>query len=261
MLCKNCKTTLEDNINFCNHCGAKVIRNRLTLKALLFDFYERFLNYDNKFLQTFLTLFSKPEHVIDGYINGTRKKYVDAISFFAIAITFAGLQVFVLRKFFPDSITLSGFTTNGTEAFSKTVLNTIQEYISFVMIFSIPIYALMAKVVFFNKKKYNYTELVVLFMYTVSQLTIIGMFIAIPAAALNFSYGDVGMVFLPIQILYQTYCLKRAYALNAKNLFLKVLLFLFVLAVFYITFIILFTLGLIMYYGGLQEFSKAMKQA
>ncbi len=259
MLCENCKTPLDDTINFCNHCGAKVIRNRLTLKVLLSDFYERFLNYDNKFLQTFLTLFSKPEQVIVGYINGTRKKYVDAISYFAIAITFAGLQVFLLRKFFPNSISLSGFTQDGTEAFSKTMLTTIQEYISFVMIFSIPVYALMAKIVFYNKKKYNYTELVVFFMYTVSQLTITGVFVIIPAAALNVSYGNVGMLFLPIQILYQTYCLKRIYALNAKSLFLKFLLFILVLAVFYILFIILFVVILIMYYGGLHEFSEAMK--
>ena len=89
MNCKNCNLLISDKDNFCNSCGAKVIRNRLTIKSLFEDFSEQFLNYDNKFLQTFLHLFTKPEVVIDGYINGTRKKYVNVISYFAIALTLA----------------------------------------------------------------------------------------------------------------------------------------------------------------------------
>ncbi|WP_452601695.1 DUF3667 domain-containing protein [Pontimicrobium sp. MEBiC06410] len=99
MLCKNCKTSLNDDINFCYNCGAKVIRNKLTFKHVFEDFNEQFLNLDNKFLQTFIALFITPEAVIGGYINGTRKKYINAINYFAIAITFSGLQVFVLRHF------------------------------------------------------------------------------------------------------------------------------------------------------------------
>ena len=32
MICKNCNTSLSADSGFCNSCGAKVIRNRLTLK-------------------------------------------------------------------------------------------------------------------------------------------------------------------------------------------------------------------------------------
>ena len=69
MRCKNCQTKFLIESDFCYNCGAKVIRNRLTLKNLLNDFSEQFLNYDNKFLQTFIQLFKKPEVVIDGYIT------------------------------------------------------------------------------------------------------------------------------------------------------------------------------------------------
>ena len=96
MNCKNCKTTLEESDDYCRNCGGKVIRNRLTIKSLFHHFSETYFNYDNKLLRTFLTLFSKPEEVIVGYINGTRKKYVDVIGYFALAITLSGLQIFFL---------------------------------------------------------------------------------------------------------------------------------------------------------------------
>ena len=82
MECKNCSNQLSTNSDFCNSCGAKVIRNRLTLKNIFEHIIETFFNYDNKLLRTFIDLFKKPEKVIDGYINGVRKRYVNPISYF-----------------------------------------------------------------------------------------------------------------------------------------------------------------------------------
>ena len=42
MNCKNCDLPLRTDYSFCSNCGAKVIRNRLTLKNLWYDFTERF---------------------------------------------------------------------------------------------------------------------------------------------------------------------------------------------------------------------------
>lgn len=64
MDCKNCNTPLVENQNFCPVCGGKVIRNRLTIRNLFEHFSATFLNYDNKFLQTFICLFTKPEEII-----------------------------------------------------------------------------------------------------------------------------------------------------------------------------------------------------
>ena len=81
MECKNCELSIQTHHNYCPSCGAKVIRNRLTIKALFAHFSEQFLNYDNKFLKTFRQLTTKPETVTDCYIHGTRKRYVNVISF------------------------------------------------------------------------------------------------------------------------------------------------------------------------------------
>lgn len=242
MNCKNCQTVITPNTNFCNSCGAKVIRNRLTLKAIFTSFSEQFLNYDNKFLKTFLHLFSKPQEVIGGYINGTRKKYVNVISYFAIAITISGLQIFILQKFFPEVFELNIPTAKGQEEMQKKISEFTFEYNSFILMAFIPIFALMAKITFLNIKKFNYTELIVILMYINAQTTIFGSILAILFASLNLSFIYVSMILIPINIIYTAFCFKRLYGLSLKRIILKTLLFIVVLLVTYITFIILSTL-------------------
>ena len=115
-------------------------------------FTELYLNFDNTFFQTFISLFKYPEQVIDGYISGTRKKYVDVISYFALAITVTGLEYFILRKFFPDFFDLSAVTYQGSEAFMADYTNLIQEFQSLVLICFAPLYGLIGKLVFYNYK-------------------------------------------------------------------------------------------------------------
>ena len=168
MECKNCQSTLNQEDDYCPSCGAKVIRNRLTLKNLLQHFSEAYLNYDNKLLQTFLHLFTKPEVVIEGYIDGTRKRYVDAITYFTIALTISGLQMFILKKFFPEAMDITFMAGKGTEEFQHKNIQFVQEYQSLIMMLSVPIYALMSRLTFLNLKKFNYTEHLVIFMYLLS---------------------------------------------------------------------------------------------
>lgn len=261
MVCKNCKTLLNDDTNFCFNCGAKVIRNQLTLKHVLDDFNEQFLNLDNKLIQTFIKLFTTPETVIRGYINGTRKKYLNAISYFALAITFSGLQVFVLKHFFPEAIDISEFTTEKNTGFSMKVMKFTQEYNSFIMMLMLPFYALIGKIVFLKNKTFNYIELLVVFMYIISQMAIVGVIITLTSATLGFTMGNVVYVFLPLQILYSAYCLKRLYSLSIKKIILKTLLFLIIFSFFYLLFIIVFMLLLIfVYYGGFSEFKEAFEK-
>ncbi len=98
--CKNCDTPLNLDQAFCPSCGAKRMYNRLNWSNLTEDFVDRFLNIENNFLRTFLILFKKPEDVIGGYIDGMRKRYLSAFSYFAISLTITGLYTFVFRKWF-----------------------------------------------------------------------------------------------------------------------------------------------------------------
>ena len=264
MNCKNCLTNLKDTDDFCNACGAKIIRKRLTTRNLFAHFSEQFLNYDNKFLQTFVQLFTKPEVVIESYINGTRKKYVNVISYFAIAITISGLQMYILNKFFPDALDVAFSGSEVTEAevaMQRKNMQFIQEYQSIIMMFFVPVYALMAKVVFFKNKTFNYTELLVIFMYILSQMTIVGAIIIIISANFGQTIAGIGaMISIPMQIIYSAFCLKRLYDLDLFQIIIKTTLFLIVLGVFFILFSIV-GVGVMYLTGDLQEIIEAQKAA
>jgi hypothetical protein len=261
MNCKNCQTSLKESDLFCSNCGGKIIRNRLTFRNLFENFSEQFLNYDNKFLQTFLCLITKPEEVIGSYIDGVRKKYVNPISYFAITITLAGLQMFLISKFFPEGLDLSNLVAEDQSQIqmSKDWMNYMIEYQSLMLMSFIPLYALVSKIVFFNKKKYNYTEHLVMFLYILSQLTLIMILPTLISLALGFDMGNIAIYTMIFQIGFSAYCLKRVFNLSLKGILLKTLLFFVVGIALYLICIILFVIIMIIYYGGIVEFSKAMK--
>ncbi|MDO6597571.1 DUF3667 domain-containing protein [Oceanihabitans sp. 2_MG-2023] len=259
MTCKNCYTALKETDDYCNSCGAKVIRNRLTIRNLFEHFSETFFNYDNKLLRTFISLFTKPEDVIGGYINGVRKKYVNVISYFALALTLLGLQMFILNKFFPNYFDFSSLATNGVEDIQKQNMDFIIEYQSFVMMLYIPLYAIISKLVFYNLKKFNYTEHIVIFMYVLAQTSIIGSVVTVLSATFGLSifiltYGFI----LPFQILYSAYCLKKIFKLRVKEIIARTLLFLIILIVLFVLIIIIVIVFMI-FSGGFEEMKAAQK--
>lgn len=248
MHCKNCDNSLQTHHDFCYSCGAKVIRNRLTMKALFSHFVEQYINYDNKFIKTVFHLITKPEAVIGSYINGTRKKYVNVISFFALIITISGLQLFILNKYYPETLDLSSITVEGQEEMANNNLKFIQDYQSLIMMLYVPIYALLSWIVFFNKKIYNYTEHLVIFMYILAELSLFSAIVSIGGALLGLTLGSLTLIVMPVQIIYSAYCLKRLFQLSVKGILLKTLLFLLILLVFFIMFSII--MAVIMYLNG-----------
>ncbi len=258
MECKNCQSHLSDGSEYCYYCGGKIIRNRLTLRNLFEHFTETFLNYDNKFLQTFFSLFKKPEEVIGTYIDGTRKKYVDVVSYFAIAITLSGLQLFILNRFFPEQMDISRWTTPGTENLNHGIMNFVTDYQSLVMMLYVPFYALIARLIFINKKIYNFTEQLVIFIYIQAQISIASALALTPLVVIGIDYWSLAMFLIPSMIIYSAYCLKRLYQLSISELILKTLLFLFLS---FILFIIMTIIAMVMMYlnGDFQKMIEARK--
>ena len=258
MECKNCKTHLIEESDYCHSCGGKVIRNRLTLRNLFEHFSETFFNYDNKVFQTFLALFKKPEEVIGTYIDGTRKKYVDVVSYFALAITLSGLQLFILNRSFPEQMDMSRWTTPGTENFNNGVMTFVTDYQSLVMMLYVPFYALIARVIFINKKIYNFTEQLVIFMYIQAQISIASALIITPLVVSGLDFGLLGVFLIPAMVIYSAYCLKRLYQLSIAELILKTLLFLIFFFILFIVITIIFMA--IMYLNGdLEKMMEARK--
>jgi uncharacterized protein DUF3667 len=251
MECKNCSSHLQENHDYCNSCGAKVIRNRLTFNNLFEHFSEEFLNYDNKFLRTFIGLFKRPEDVIGGYIGGTRKKYVNAVGYFAIAVTVSGFFYFVFLKFFPDAFNFTTDIYNIDEEQAKITSDfnkSIFEYQSFIFFISIPVFALISRLIFLKNKKYNFSEHLIINLYTYSHISLTVTVIYFLTIWNQPVFVVVTVIAFLFQIVFFAYVLKRLYGLTLGQILLKTLLFFSLLIPLMI--ILMIVAIILMYFGG-----------
>ncbi|MBC8756518.1 DUF3667 domain-containing protein [Kordia sp. YSTF-M3] len=255
MQCKNCEYSLETTNKFCANCGAKKIHNRLTIKSLWSDFFERFLNYDNTLLKTARHMFTKPEVVIDSFIQGTRKKYLNPFNFFLVSLAITGLYNFLYKSFlleetiafYQNSFKSFGqdelFSDNGFDGFTFFL-----EYFNLFAFASIPINAFVTKVTFWKNKKYNFTEHIVINLYTVSQYQLIIYTISIPLLFLSLeAQTTIGMLFFLCFIFYFFYVFVRLYKLNGIQLFKKLVTVFFIAIGFFILLLIITILGGFLY--------------
>lgn len=245
--CKNCGFQI-DNYSFCPACGAKKITKRITFKNLTQEFSDRFLNLDNSFIRTFIQLFTKPKDVIDGYIHGVRKKYINVFSYFAISLTIASLYTFILGKY-KDTIFSNVFTDANQIEVSKVASDLSFDYQSLISFLTIPFLAFISRLVFFNYKKYNLTEHFVIHLYAYSHITMVISFITLPLLLGLKNIFLILWIQFPVSIIYIAYVLKSLYNLSLKKIVIKTLLFSLIMAVLFIIFSIIS--GIIMIKMGL----------
>ncbi|MBL4663937.1 MAG: DUF3667 domain-containing protein [Flavobacteriaceae bacterium] len=261
MKCKNCKINLLDDDMFCHVCGAKVIRNKLTLKNLWNDFSEQFLNYDNRLLKTYFGIFLRPAETIGAYISGTRKKYVNVVSYFALAITLIGIQIFIIRKFYPEALDISVILPDSAVNESMTDIDWIYDYMSIFALLNIPLYGLIAKLTFVGLKKFNYTEHVVIQTYIQAQFNITSsIFITLLVALFGWNYYILGYISIFIMMIFTSYTYKKLYPLKLSSLFLRLLLFFGIIILTSIVMVIVQLTISIMLAGGFEEFFLEVKE-
>lgn len=240
MLCKNCKTKLQENSDYCNSCGGRVVRNRLTFRNLFEHITETFFNFDNKLLRTFIDLFRKPEAVIVGYISGIRRQYVNPISYLALALTVGGLYIVILTKFFPDALTgmSNPYGIKGQEEAMKESMSMMSEYYSIFMVLFIPVYALFSRLVFINRKEYNYTEHIVMAMYIIAQFSLVSSILNIAFLVCGLNATLLGLFSIFFQVGFFAYCYKRVYKISPAGMVLRTLFFLGILGAIMVLLII-----------------------
>ncbi|WP_405206316.1 DUF3667 domain-containing protein [Aquimarina sp. LLG6339-5] len=192
MNCRNCGNILSDDADYCQSCGAKVVRERITLKGLKSDFFSNVLGLDNLFVRTLIHFVTSPDKVISEYISGTRKRYINPFAFLVIGTAVA---TFVFN-FFSDDYSELMLATQ-TESFYESLFsmsnpdiekNTVEyqekyleykkeqaeankvtqsfmlKYFNLIAFVLIPFYTFLALMVF-GKKKFNYGEHLVINSY------------------------------------------------------------------------------------------------
>ena len=226
MVCKNCNNTLTENSSFCDSCGERTTFKRLTVKSLILSFLNQFFSIDNKLFKTVKDLFVKPDIVIASYIDGFRKRYINVIPYLALIITLIGFQFFILKKFFPELLVVDMEINTGESPFSfQAITDAINKNQGLITIISIPIYALISRLVFIDKKKYNLAEHFVIITYASSQLYLLIFFVIFLTLPLGVSYFDISTYISIPMFFYMLLVYKRIYKLSFGNSFLRSLLY------------------------------------
>ena len=252
MSCKNCNFKLDEYNQFCSNCGTPVITKRLTFKQIIHEFSERYLSFDNKFLQTFIALFRSPQLVINGFVDGLRTKYVNPVTYAIIAVTFSGFSVYLIKKgFYGDVISEAVAQTQSNDKIPfdmKAYMEGIFDYQNIIFFLSIPILGIISKIVFYDIKKFNIAEHSLIYTYTYSQFTIFSFLLSIVLVLLfAIDYGIYSFITFPLMIGYHAFALKKVFDLSWSQLILKLFLFLALMGVLMILFMVVMGIGMFLY--------------
>jgi len=247
--CKNCHTELIEGAEFCHSCGAKIIRNRLSFKNLFEHITETFLNYDNKLLRTIIYLFKNPSDVIDDYVKGVRKKYVNPLSFFGLALTLSGLSLFILNKFYINDIDFSMLIMKDNPINEDVFMETqssMQEYNSLFYSALIPFFAIISRIVFLNRT-YNLTEHIVIYLYTMSLMSLISVVLSQVLLLIEPDlYIISGFAIFIFMFLYHCRLFKQLFELSWGALVMKTAIFLGLFFILYMGLSILYFVYLVL---------------
>lgn len=260
-VCANCKRPLDTSDRFCNDCGAKVIDRRLTLGFLFTEAKESFFSLDsNRPLLTFIHLFTKPEEVIGGYINGVRRKYINAFGYFTIAITLSSFFYFVIFKLYPnafDAIYANQDFSDPQLKMQQEINRTVFEYQSLIFFIAIPFLAIISKLVFLKNKRYNFAEHLIINLYGYAQVSIISIILYSLTAWSPEAFKVVIYSVTAIQVGYYTYILKKLFEISWGKILLKVLLFIIILMPIFVGLIMITVV--LMFITGVIDFQEMME--
>lgn len=232
MRCKNCDGTLRTDYLYCPACGGKVIRNRITVKNLWVDILDRYFNLDNTFIKTFVHLFTKPENVIEGYLQGQRRKYLNPISYLGIAITLSGFIVFMMARSLGD-MDFDFLDTGVQTVYQEKMMDFVLDFQALFFIFFVPLMAI-AGWLCFDQKRYNFAERTTIFMYTLAHFSLFSFIpsILILAFAPHF-YLSFSLIGSLTMLAYAGYVVTRISLSKGMGLVARLLLFYFLVGILY----------------------------
>jgi len=241
MDCKTCENSLRSDFSYCPSCGGKIIRNRLTLKNIWQDLKYQVFDLDNTLFKTIKHLFTKPEVVVESFISGARKKYMNPISFFAIAITLSGVLFFVLRDVLNVNLLENSFNQENTPN-----MEFIFDYQALLSYLLVPIYALMTWILFLDNRKLNYTEHLIANAYTTGQVSFVQVvFGLIIFSVFDLRYDIFNWIFLLFATGYQFYVLKRIHKISVVSAIIRGV------GYFFMFFIVMMGIGILILIIGL----------
>jgi uncharacterized protein DUF3667 len=186
-VCKSCGFSGIEN--YCSRCGQPFKTKRISISGLLHDVFHFFTHLDRGFGYTLKKLIIAPGYMQRDYVEGERIRHQKPFSMFFICATVAALSRYwifraLLKYYNAGNISEATF---------------FHEYMVILHIAMLPLYAFITYL-FFYRSKYNYAEIGVLILYTMSIFFLAATLIAL----LKFLWPDLDTAYieLPILIIY-----------------------------------------------------------
>jgi hypothetical protein len=177
--------------NYCGQCGKRFTEKRITLQNLLHDVFHLFTHLDKGFGYTLKQLIVAPGSMQRSYVEGDRGRHQKPFSMFFICATVAGLA-----RYWMFRVLLQYYNAG-----NSSEVTFFHEYMVLLQIALLPLYALITYL-FFLDTRFNFAEMGVLMLYSVSFLLLVSIFVSL----LKFIWPslDTAYVELPILVVYYT---------------------------------------------------------
>jgi len=215
--CLNCEEPLLGN--FCHHCGQQNLPLKQTVGQLLLVFFGEFFNYDGRFLRSIRLMLSQPGAITLAYMEGKRSTYVNPVrfylftsAFYFLVINFLALPSQDASSTFPLASQVQqssseevahGFFDGVNEGLAaaesseegELIQTDFENFQAFqrlpqLLLISLPLLALISKLVFFRRKHFWYIDHLVFILYeTTSQFFFLFIQYGIDYVALSTEQG------------------------------------------------------------------------
>ena len=183
-VCKSCGFSGVEN--YCSRCGEPFKTKRISFSGLLHDVFHFFTHLDKGFIYTLKKLIVAPGYMQRTFIEGERNNHQKPFSMFFICATVAALSRYWIFK------ALFKYYNAG----NISEANFFHEYMVILHIAMLPLYAFISYL-FFYRSKYNYAEIGVLILYTMSMFFLAATIIAL----LKFIWPDLDTAYIELPIL------------------------------------------------------------
>ena len=254
--CPACNSTAIDN--YCSNCGQKIYNKRFTVKGI-FAVVGNALNLERGFLYTMVWMFRNPGKVIDDYLNGKTKPYINPLNFILIIGGAFAFLVLSLGIFDTSIETSNQLLENNQRAvsaealeFQKRWIEFIRKYINLIPLILIPFASIFSKW-YYRKKKLYYGEHLILNSFVFGQYIVISIILALTTIIIPGLLAIFPLVSACLTAVYFTYAYYRYFRGSVINAFFGaivmylggfILLMILVMIVIIIWIIIMASLGI-----------------
>ena len=214
MECKGCSGTLDSGMHFCPSCGEIAHPHRLDLKHIFHEFIHAFLHADKGIFLLVKQLAQEPGVTALSYVNGSRKKYFNPVSFLLIA---GGLTFFLRHQ-------LAVELPAGSKKMSFYIAEFMHRYSTAIIVLTVPVLSLYSWL-FFKSTGKNYSENMVMNLYMMGEYHLFTIICYVIPAAFFPQAGIVlsGISMLIMAVYYYFTC-KNFFQQNYSVILLKIIL-------------------------------------